>query len=428
MSSDEDARMLEPFEVFYDNLAKATHNDYKTKQHSKVKDSTSFEAQRHHLLSLYDNVMVSHSFVDTGGQVFDCVPVKEQPALKRSGRPLASPPVLPRCASEPVPSNIPSLAPLRPGRADRYGNAMTCPEGSVPLRRVTLGEMTKFEDLEHFYKKNPRSNRKRSSQLFTRPDAPSSTEPPHEYAHAYQRVNNIGGHSFLNVWDPTIVDPQVFSLSQQWYVATGSAGLLQTAEVGWQVFPQKYGHSKPVLFTYWTADGYTSSGSYSADAGDFVQYSPTCAIGVALEQVSALGGEQAELELSFLLSEGNWWLYVNGTDVVNAVGYYPTTLYRNGPMTTGATEIDYGGETVGAGSYPAMGSGNFAAQGSGQAAYQRNIYYYPSGGSIQDADLLPSQDWPDSYTIINQQSADWGKYFFFGGPGTVARPTGVTQS
>ena len=378
-----------------------------------------FEEKRQHLLNLYSGVTVQHSFVDDSGQVFDCVPVAQQPALKKSAGPLATPPALPgkaKALSAPVGGVV-----LDGTRTDRFGNKMVCPPGTVPIRRVTLDEMNRFEDLHHFLRKGPRSDQRSASQLL-RPLIAPSVEPPHEYAHAYQPAANVGGHSILNVWAPNVTGNQIFSLSQQWYVASGGNGL-QTAEVGWQVFPQKYGHSQPVLFTYWTADGYTSTGSYSNDAGDFVQYSANCPVGTALTQTSVSGGTQAEIELSFVLSDGNWWLFVNGTDSAHAVGYYPTSLYQNGPMTTGATEIDFGGETVGTGSYPPMGSGAFASGGSGKAAYQRNIEYFPPGGGVQAASLTPSQDWRDSYTIDLETSADWGEYFFFGGPGSSAQPS-----
>jgi Neprosin/Neprosin activation peptide len=410
---------IESFSDFYRHLGSATHREYRTKRLAKVDSEESFEAQRQHLLRLYRDVEVQHSFVDAAGQIFDCIAIDQQPALKKSGRPLATPPPLP-VRHAPASPRAPTLAPLHTDRRDRYGNTMACPEGTVAVRRVTLDEMTRFEDLEHFLRKSPRHTRKRSPQLFPPPDVPDVEDPPHEYAHAYQTVNNIGGHSTLSTWDPAITGDQIFSLSQHWYVATTDTGLVQTAEVGWQVFPQKYGHSKPVLFTYWTADDYTNTGSYSNDNGDFVQYSPTCPVGLVLEQVSAIGGAQAEIELSFILSDGNWWLYVNGADTADAVGYYPTALYQNGPLATGATEIDYGGETVGVSSYPPMGSGQFAAQGKGQAAYHRNIYFFPRGGGTQDADLEASQDWPQSYTIAVQSSNQWGKYFFFGGPGSPA--------
>jgi hypothetical protein len=51
----------------------------------------------------------------------------------------------------------------------------------------------------------------------------------------------------------------------------GNGSTLQTAEVGWQVYPQKYGNSYPTLFIYWTADGYNRTGCYNLDCSAFIQ-------------------------------------------------------------------------------------------------------------------------------------------------------------
>jgi hypothetical protein len=304
---------------------------------------------------------------------------------------------------------------------DRHGNAMACPVGTVAIRRVTLEEMSRFESLEHFLRKGPRSHRRHASQPTAPAEAADPFDPPHEYAHAYQEVNNVGGRSILNIWAPAAAGNRTFSLSQQWYAASGPSGL-QTVEAGWQVCPAKYGHAMPVLFTYWTGDSYKATGSYNTDAGHFVQYSATCPVGLAFLQTSVAGAEQSEVELIVLLADGKWWLFVNGEGAPHAVGYYPTTLFQNGPMATGATEIDYGGETVSPDAYPPMGSGAFASEGYKKAAYQRNIFYFPPGADAEDAALKASQGWPDSYTVAVEHSPEWGEHFFFGGPGGPGHP------
>ena len=138
---------------------------------------------------------------------------------------------------------------------------------------------------------------------------------------------------------------RIFSLAQHWY-AGGIGPKLQTVEVGWQVYPQKYGNANPALFIYWTADDYTTTGCYNLDCHAFVQTSPHWTFGGAISPVSTIGGTQYELEVFFLLYENNWWLYLKGTDASSAVGYFPTSLFNGGQLATNATDIDYGGETV----------------------------------------------------------------------------------
>jgi len=117
-------------------------------------------------------------------------------------------------------------------------------------------------------------------------------------------------------------------------------------------------------------------------------------------------------------------LFINGTETSDAVGYLPASLYGGGPLATNATSIEYGGETFGATSHPPMGSGAFAGAGAGKAAYQRNIYYYTKDTEIGQPALRASQRSAASYTIDLRESDDWGKFFWFGGPGNTLAPAG----
>jgi hypothetical protein len=250
----------------------------------------------------------------------------------------------------------------------------------------------------------------------------------HRWAHAYQSVANLGGHSAINVWDPPIVGDQVFSLAQHWYV-NGSGNGLQTAEVGWQVYPAKYNDTRPVLFIFFTYANYEQpdptdpskkipTGWYNLDAPGFRQTSNAYALGGALAPSSTRGGPQYEIEVAYYLYQGNWWLYVGGTDAGHALGYYPGSVYRGGAMTSGAASIDYGGETVGSTSWPPMGSGAFASEGWQQAAYQREIFYSLPGGGAANASLTAVAASPSCYTCtVTLYNPPWDETIFFGGPG-----------
>jgi hypothetical protein len=410
LSDKNDVKGIQSFEDFRNEVLAARHASYLARPHARVGGPDAFEEQRQHLINLYGGVTARHSFVDNAGQVFDCIPIEQQPALR--GAPVKEPPSLPGAAGA-APSPSAAFAPLQPGHVDRYGNPMACPPGCVPMRRITLEELTRFESLGHYLRKSPRRG---APAVVEKPDAPSAAGPVHEYAHANQVVANLGGHSILNVWSPAVSAVDGFSLAQHWYVAGAGAGL-QTAEVGWQVYPQHYGQSAPVLFTYWTRDGYHQTGSYSLEGGDFVQYSSTCPVGMAIEDISQPNGNQAEIEIAYYLNNGAWWLFIGGSQPANAVGYYPVSLYQGGPMATAAAEIDYGGETVSSSVYPPMGSGAFASSGYRLAAYQRSIQYYDLGSAAQPASLVKAEQWPNSYTIEPGTSSDWGEYFYFGGPG-----------
>lgn len=405
-----DAPFIE-FRAFYESIDLATFDDYSTRRDSHVRFGAFSEMQRH-LHRTYDGVEVVHSFEDDNGQVFDCIPIEHQSSLKGTSATIAVPADLTQigAATRSRPSGIALGADqLRADRTDRFGNIMWCPNGAIPLRRLTLDELTKHETLDHFFRKSPLGGR------HPRLSQPDIANAMHKYANAFQAVANNGGHSFLNIWAPD-VGAQVFSLSQHWY-SGGSP--VQTVECGWQVFPSKYNKASPVLFVYWTADDYQTTGNYNLDKPAFVQTNNTWALGGSLSTISTSGGQQYELEVMWNLQDGNWWLYLQGTSAASAVGYFPTSLFNGGQMSVNATNIDFGGEVLNATSWPAMGSGAHANAGPNFAAYQRNVYYFPTGGDgALPAGLTQVQASPNCFTIAVGSAPDpWNVYFYFGGPG-----------
>jgi hypothetical protein len=236
----------------------------------------------------------------------------------------------------------------------------------------------------------------------------------HKYATRGQTVTNYGGWSALSLWKPRLDAGagQIFSLSQHWYSA-GSSSSLQTAEVGWQEYPVKYGTFNPALFIYWTSDDYKKTGCYNTDCAGFVQTDSAIPVGGTYSQYGQNGNQVSEISVGFYLHNGAWWLGYGNT----WIGYYPVKLYGSGPMSTSAQAIEFGGETVGLTSWPAMGSGQFAS-GSG-AAFDTDIAYRDSSDVLHAANLTyqgePSPSCytagPASFTFIT------GSYFYFGGPG-----------
>jgi len=382
-----------------------------------VAPASTLPSLKSYLNGLYAGVdakAVKHSFVDDNGTAFDCIPMSQQPALRGSAGPLPTAPDIPGTAQVAASADDGQdlVRTLWPDDIDRFGNATVCPTSTIPMARVTLEELARFPSLDAFFSKDGKALG--ADQTLA---AQPSVAATHRYAHAYQFTNNLGGHSYLNFWDPGIGANQVFSLSQHWYVA-GTGNNLQTAEVGVQIFPQSYGTTKPVFFTYWTADAYQRTGCYNLTCPAFVQTNRSWALGGAISPWSTPNGAQYELEITYYLYQGNWWLYVNGTSAANAIGYYPGTIYNGGALTKGATEIDYGGEVVGTISWPPMGSGKFAKKGYGKSAYHRAIYYFSMTGTKTNANLTVDQQWPWDYTAtVTTYASPWNETLFFGGPG-----------
>ena len=239
----------------------------------------------------------------------------------------------------------------------------------------------------------------------------------HRWAWGEQEVNNRGGDSVLNVWKPDAA-PGEFSLSQHWYVG-GSGSSKQTVEGGWQVMPNFYSTSDPVLFIYFTPDNY-STGCYNLSCSGFVQVNNSWVLGGSLAPQSTDGGTQYIIRMQWQLFEGNWWLFVKGSGEYVAVGYYPGSLFGRGQMATNAEKVKYGGETAPNDENKAgnMGSGAFANTGWSHAAYQRTIYYIDTSLVSHWTNLSAHQPTSSCYTIDmhNNAGGAWATHFYFGGP------------
>lgn len=208
------------------------------------------------------------------------------------------------------------------------------------------------------------------------------------------------------------------AISQQWYVG-------QTLEGGWQVQPDTWQTSQAVLFIYWTANNYTTTGCYNTDCVGFVQINNNWFLGRGFTHYSTEGGTQWGFEMQWKLYQDRWWLFLRAGGDYDAVGFYPTSQYNGGQLSRQAQIIDYGGETESGTPivYPQMGSGEFASSGWTDAAFQNQIFYIPqeeNDGYGVWAELTSVEPEPDCYTVDVTDSTsggDWGTYFYFGGPG-----------
>ncbi|RYY20594.1 MAG: DUF4409 domain-containing protein, partial [Sphingobacteriaceae bacterium] len=153
-------KKLIPFSEFVSSLKQTEVKEFSHDPETKVKSAGNFEEMRVYLADHYSGVTVPHSFMDEDGQIYDCVPIDQQPALKGTGIKAETPPDLPVAKAErdtktTSPKTVELQAQLSPNRKDHLGNAMFCPKGTIPIRRVTLEEMSRFETLDHYFHKGP---------------------------------------------------------------------------------------------------------------------------------------------------------------------------------------------------------------------------------------------------------------------------------
>jgi hypothetical protein len=402
-----------PFDQFLENTRSAYPDDVMGRPESKVANSAALEEMRQAILNRYKGVEVTHSFL-LDGQHYDCVPVNQQPAFRTYGLKTAAqaPPLalINRPKTSPEVENLKSPEPIQP--FDESGNSTQCEEHTVPLLRTTLETMSHFASLQQFYQKVPgNAVHTALSQRFLDPSVAS-----HKYSFTYQYVNNLGGNSNLNLWNPYVntAAGEIFSLSQEWYIGGSGAGT-QTEEVGWVVYPAMFGNSeKAHFFIFSTPDDY-ATGCWNNSCGDFVQVAVSGLLGATWNNYSSSGGPQYEISAEYYLYQGNWWLGYDGT----WVGYYPGSKYHGGQNTRYAQIIEFGTEGVGTTIWPPEGSGAFSSRGFGYAAYQRNLYYINTAGTSVWDSLNPDEPSPACYTITGPytNTGAWSRYFYEGGPG-----------
>jgi hypothetical protein len=151
-----------PFNQFMKSTAMAKQADFSARSDAAVKSAQSFEEMRQHVLTLYKGVNVTHSFMLDKNQ-FDCVPIGQQPSLRAIG--------LQGAAPAPPETALPSkLAPADNASGqlaaaasqisgdrqfDEFSNSTTCEDQTIPMRRITLEEVTRFGTLNEFFQKGP---------------------------------------------------------------------------------------------------------------------------------------------------------------------------------------------------------------------------------------------------------------------------------
>jgi hypothetical protein len=105
------------FEDFIAAVQAATYGDYLGHPSTEVRNERAFKEMRQYLLQRYAGVRVAATVV-VGDQFFDCIV---------------------------LPETVGATAPESAG----------CPTGTIPTRRITLEELTRFESLRAFLAKSP---------------------------------------------------------------------------------------------------------------------------------------------------------------------------------------------------------------------------------------------------------------------------------
>ncbi|HEX6099310.1 MAG TPA: neprosin family prolyl endopeptidase [Thermoanaerobaculia bacterium] len=393
-----DTRSAASFTSFVAATRAAAPDAYVGRDGFAVANAAEMRRMQAHLAALYEGVTSSRAVRDSAGTLFDCIPIERQPGL-RGGKPLLTP-RMPTLPSGPAGEGAGPR-----GRAIQP-NSVGCGARTIPMRRITLEQMARFRTLEEYLTRK----KKRHSVAGTDDD-----DGVHYYATAEQVVDAYGAGTDMSIWQPVVPSGPNDSISQVW-VSGGSGAEMQTAEAGWMVYPVKNGTDSPVLFEFWTPDGY-ASGCYDLECPGFVQTNKNWTLGGAVGPISQPGGDQSVLRVTWWRDslDGAWWLYLGHT-TLQAVGYISQSYYGTGQMSKNATEVEFGGETTTLATAGQMGSGAHANAGYGYAAFQTRLSYYPTtGGIVPMKPTTLKQRTPQCYTVTATSEPEL-TYIYYGGP------------
>lgn len=151
------SQKLVPFQTFYSDVGSARYDDYAKKEGVKVRNTDEFEKMKAHVVSTYEGVKIKNSFM-LGDDFIDCVDVNTQPSLRQKGKfiALAKPPT-PMIAREKLADKSQEGQPVEPmlskEKKDVHGNVQYCEEGFIPMRRITLDGLVRYETLSDFFNK-----------------------------------------------------------------------------------------------------------------------------------------------------------------------------------------------------------------------------------------------------------------------------------
>ncbi|ODA83402.1 hypothetical protein RJ55_01916 [Drechmeria coniospora] len=208
----------------------------------------------------------------------------------------------------------------------------------------------------------------------------------------------------------------------------------QTVEAGLTLMPQAA--DKQFLFTYYTNTAHASdsdgTGGYNGDHGGWVQVCPELYPGMMVD--SPGDGTERDIEMMYILDQGNWWLWVQD----RFIGYYPGSLFNNG-LASGAQGVTLFGEVFAMGGVDTgipMGTGVLPTDSQGTteepschgATYIRNMFQINgnSGDIDLDANTVLTHN---SYAITKHMSSTpWGSFICVGGPNGGSTASGSSNS
>ncbi|KAJ7958326.1 Protein of Unknown Function (DUF239) [Quillaja saponaria] len=295
----------------------------------------------------------------------------------------------------------------------------TCPEGTIPIRRIRKKDLLKAHSVEDYGRKKPSFSR-RFDQLNQNPNL-SVQQTNHSKAILFTvGFRYLGAKGDIRVWNPFVESDDEYSTSQV-ALLNGPYYDFECIESGWAVNPGVYGDRQTRLFVYWTADASKKTGCFDLTCPGFVQTSHEVALGAAIYPISIPGGLPYQITIYIHKDPvtSNWWVQYG--EQIN-IGYWPAELFK--AIRYNAESVEWGGEvyssTVGHTPHTStgMGNGHFPDYTAGDSGTITRMRIHDNSQNLKFPDYAdPFSDEFNCYDIDFVSDYVEDPQFLYGGPG-----------
>ncbi|KAF8393479.1 hypothetical protein HHK36_021723 [Tetracentron sinense] len=355
------------------------------------------------------------SIMSEDGDIIDCVDIYKQPAFDHPAlrnhtiqmRPSFDPET--ETTTKQQESSLTVVSQL-------WQRSGSCPEGTIPIRRIRKHDLLRTTSLENYGRKSPQIDRALNKtdyhdDHFAKLNNTGTYFPQFNRSKAVvftQGYNYIGAKGDINVWNPNVESWDEYSTAQIW-LKNGPSDDFESVESGW------------------VTDSSQKTGCFDLICSGFVQTGHEISLGASIEPVSYELGPQYQITVYIFKDPvtSNWWLqYGNKINI----GYWPSSLFSL--LSHSSTFVEWGGEVysskvgmIAPHTGTAMGSGDFAEGLFGFSSFITKI-------RIRDYSLsLKYPEWVytygDEYNCYNVYNYRQGypsePEFYFGGPGRNPR-------
>ncbi|CAM0885135.1 unnamed protein product [Alopecurus aequalis] len=338
---------------------------------------------------LIDGQVNKTIFLSTHGDIYDCIDVNHQPALKH--------PLLKDHNIQMEPSSFPIGLNIKSSFlyvVQANLSMVNCPTGMVPIIRNSKADQIVIHNI----------------------DKVSNTHIQHEEAGIEYFADLYGVQATINVYDPKLKNYSLDLSQTGIQIDNGTEDQIESIHVCYSVAPSFAGDSFARFHVAWV------SHNISCIPG-FMQVSQNVHLGGRVQLVSVYNGPQYVINIIVYkdTKTNNWWLAYGEDNTL--IGYWPSSLFTH--IKDKGDFSFWGGHVAGpiaSISSPQIGSGHFSSEGYGRAAFMRNIQIVDENNKLvspNEEKVLSGTSDLMKYSVDGYGVNKNVMHMYYGGPGVI---------